>query len=165
MIAHLLRQRARRLVLQKVSADRNDREGLDCIDLEATSHKIFKQWTQSLPPREAAALCIWRSGAVWTPTRRRRRRNACLTVCPWCNCEKASARRYFADCNAFSDLRQSLQNRFNIDQPWWTRQPRCTSKSGWVTITAAASLQTTCYVCRGSKSTWHGGHLCYAAHS
>ena len=52
MIAHLLRQRARRLVLQKVSADRNDREGLDCIDLEATSHKILSNGHSRCPPEK-----------------------------------------------------------------------------------------------------------------
>ena len=49
----------------------------------------------------------------------------------------ASARHLWAECSHYDDLRASLQEEHGLDAGWWARQPRVTSKSGWVTYEAA----------------------------
>ena len=52
----------------------------------------------------------------------------------------ASARHLWAECHKFKPKREALEAQFGMDSGWWQRQPRITSKSGWITFEAARSL-------------------------
>ena len=67
---HVLRQAARLQVLSSIPASRLDREGLEHLDLEASSHLVWTRWLNTLSHDQLALLNIFRSGAIWTPTRR-----------------------------------------------------------------------------------------------
>ena len=150
-IRHALRTRARRMLLSRINRSRFDCEGVEDIDVDCTRHKVWCDWIKSLSPPDTTALCIWRSGAIWTPTRRYHRPRAPqpeLTVCPFCGYEAASARHFWADCPGFNNARSELQSMHHIAASWWQSQPRCTSKSGWITRQAArtAALRAHCAV-------------------
>ena len=136
---HVLRQAGRLLALGLVKLSRFDSEGVDSIDLEASSHFIWARWVRSLSSEDSALLNIWRSGAGRTPTRRHYRRNNDLCVCPFCDFQRASARHFFSDCPRFAPDRLALQDRFGIQPDWWSLQPRVTAKSGWVVLHAHPS--------------------------
>ena len=53
-----------------VSKQRFDEEGLDRIDIDASSHTTWKNWRHGISEKEMTALFIWRGDAVPTPTRR-----------------------------------------------------------------------------------------------
>ena len=67
---HVLRQAARLQALSSIPASRLDREGLEHLDLEASSHLVWTRWLNTLSHDQLALLNIFRSGAIWTPTRR-----------------------------------------------------------------------------------------------
>ena len=69
-IRHALRLRARLILLHQVSRNRFDSEGIENIDLQCTSRQAWSKWVKSLCPADTTALCVWKSGAIWTPTRR-----------------------------------------------------------------------------------------------
>ena len=102
-IRHALRVRARKMLLSQVNLTRFDAEGIDQVDLDVHSHKHWKKFLKTLTPDQLKSLTIWRSGAVWTPTRRFWRPNApnTHTSCFWCSCSVASARHFFCDCPKF----------------------------------------------------------------
>ncbi len=79
---HALRIAARCRLLQPAPASerRNDEDGIQHVDVEASSAKAFADWRRSLGPTKRSLLDMWIDGAVWTPTRRRRSstRSACL---------------------------------------------------------------------------------------
>ena len=150
-IRHALRTRARRMLLSRINRSRFDCEGVEDIDVDCTRHKVWCDWIKSLSPPDTTALCIWRSGAIWTPTRRYHRPRVPqpeLTVCPFCGYEAASARHFWSDCPRFNNVRSELQSMHHIAASWWQSQPRCTSKSGWITRQAArtAALRAHCAV-------------------
>ncbi|CAE8610170.1 unnamed protein product [Polarella glacialis] len=117
-----------------VSRPRFDTRGLESADVEVLTATEWKKWKSALSPREVGALRMWRSGAILSPTRFVKARDP---TCPFCASEWASARHLWAECPHFEDRRQQLQTEVGFDAGWWSRQPPCTSKSGWVTFDAA----------------------------
>ena len=143
-IRHALRVRARKLLMSQVKLNRFDAEGIDQVDLDIPSHKQWKTFLKTLTPDHLTTLTVWRSGAVWTPTRRFWRPNApnAHTSCFWCPSPVASARHFFCDCPKFEAFRFQLQQEFQIPPEWWSQQPRCTAKTGRITFQAHPCLDT-----------------------
>ena len=56
-------------MLERIRRSRLDSEGADFIDPEAQSAPLWKKWMRTLSHEEASALCLWRAGAVGSPTR------------------------------------------------------------------------------------------------
>ena len=48
-------------------------------------------------------------------------------------------RHFWALCPKFRAKRDFLEGLFQIPSGWWALQPRVTSKSGWVVLSAADS--------------------------
>lgn len=136
---HCLRIRARRLALATAQHSRLDYEGIPDIDLEASSAQTWKQWTKRLSADERFSLTVWRAGAVRSKTRLNFRSNQhnMHTECDWCDAPAASAHHYFTACPRFERIRQQLQTEFGIPPQWWSQQPRCLTKTGWITMSAA----------------------------
>ena len=123
-----------------------------------TSWGVGSWWSATLEARTPSARMAHlqqsnnnEARAIWTPTRRYHRPRAPqpeLTVCPFCGYEAASARHFWADCPRFNNARIELQSMHHIAASWWQCQPRCTSKSGWITRQAArtAALRAHCAV-------------------
>ena len=131
---------------KKNARARHDDEGVDDIDLEASSSREWTEWKKKLSTESRRLLAIWRGGAVSTPTRRAFGREAAasaspLTACPWCAAEMASARHLWAECRHFNAMRAQLQREHHMQASWWQNQPKITSKSGWITLSAARSPQ------------------------
>ena len=140
-VAHFLRQRARRMLLLQVPRGRNDCEGIDNVDLEACSSAKFRRYCNSLDSRQYSALVIFRSGAISTPTRRNRPdEHSNATSCPYCGGARASARHWFVECSRFDNTRAQLEATHSIPHDWWHAQPRCTTKSAWITMRSARTL-------------------------
>ena len=140
---HLLRVSARACALASFHPQRRDSEGLEHVDIGLLSAPSWKRFLASLPPDDAALLRVWRGGAVRTPTRRwfRRNHSEALSVCVFCAAPRASARHLFVECPHSASMRVSLESRYGLVSEWWSQQPRCTTKSGWVVLDAAPSLQ------------------------
>ena len=140
-VRHFLRSRARRIVLNTVKTSRFDAEGIGEVDREIYSQPAWIKFGKNLSSEDQKILTICRSGAVWTPTRRFYRPGSdqmdVRTSCKWCESPQASARHFFAERPRFDDQRMSLEAKFDIPNSWWGRQPRCCSKTGWVTFSAA----------------------------
>jgi hypothetical protein len=129
---------ARTVALASVARGRGDAEGIDHIDLEAQSCKVWTTWVASLNPTLAAWLRVWRGGAVRTRTRRWR---DAAQQCAFCPCRHASARHLWADCPRFDAKRVELQLNVGVAPAWWAEQPRCTAASGWITVGAGPTLR------------------------
>ena len=129
------------LVKKSLRKGRLDGEGIERIDLEASSSPKWKTYVaECIRTGCHGKLGIWRHGAVWTPTRRHFDRGPCahLMVCR-CGHPHASARHYWAECPKLSGLRDILSAKYSIPDGWWLQQPRCTSKTGWITFGAATT--------------------------
>ena len=116
---HVLRQAARLQVLSSIPASRLDREGLEHLDLEASSHLVWTRWLNTLSHDQLALLNIFRSGAIWTPTRRHAFRNSLFTACPFCTEVRCSARHLFSECPRFEGDRLSLQRLWGVAPAFW----------------------------------------------
>jgi hypothetical protein len=139
--AHAARVCARIRALASVQCRREDSEGISRIDVEAQSDARWKSWCRKLTSEQQTCLSIWRSGAISTPTRRwayRGGADAHRRQCPFCSFELASARHWWAECPHFGEARRALEQEYRIMHGWWAAQPRCTAKSGWITVDAAA---------------------------
>ena len=141
-------------------------EGIEECDLEVYSTMPWKRWRKGLSDKDASALNVWRGGAVRTPTRvffRGTPLDDVYTHCRECGEERGSATHLFKECPKFGDLRAELArtHRFSLD--WWSRQPRCTAKSGWVTYSAAPSAEgrTQCAIaaCKLGIAIVNAGHF------
>jgi hypothetical protein len=132
---HALRVIARVRLLQTVRSTRNDSEGTEDVDVEAQSHQTWKRWVAGLSFEDAKRLRLWRAGAVGTPTRHGHREGF-SAACPWCDHPRASARHLWQECPRFEVMRRQLSLEYGIHPGWWQRQPRVTSKSGWITEAA-----------------------------
>ena len=100
----------------------------------AQSDIRFKDWRDSLPAADKLLLRIWRGGAIHTPTRRWYGRGDPQQMrCQYCDCQQASARHYWAECPYFESDPQRISAEYNVPRDWWQRQPRVTSKTGWIT--------------------------------
>jgi hypothetical protein len=141
MVPHLLRQVCRARALAHASASRHDSEGVDQIDLEASSARAWSTFRDSLTLEDRIHLKIFRCGATHSPTRRWSTTRPDLTAaCPSCGGpHRPSARHYVAECAALAGFRQELNDAYHIPPGWWARQPRATLKTGWITFPAHAS--------------------------
>ena len=83
-------------VLQPMQRPRHDDEGIERADVEAASSPAWKSWRSGPSPTQRTQLSVWRSGAVWTPTRRFRGDDP-RAQCPRCSAPLASARRLWAE--------------------------------------------------------------------
>ena len=106
-----------------IPATRLDREGLETLDLEASSHPTWIRWLKSLSHDQAALLNVFRSGAVWTPTRRHAFRNSLFTACPFCAEIRCSARHLFAEFSHFNGAGRSLEFRWHVPPNFGLRSP------------------------------------------
>jgi hypothetical protein len=135
---HALRCVCRLKVLADISPNRLDSEGFEQIDIEASSQKAWKTFARSLSCSDKSKLNVWRSGAVWTPTRRYHDGEA--PRCVWCDYQWPSARHFIVECRRFKDDRKKISEDFAIPAGWWGKQPRVTTKSGWITTKAATTV-------------------------
>ena len=134
--AHALRLAARYRCLQETKLTRYDSEGINDVDVDASSQPYWATWRKRLDARQMLLLAIYRGGAASTPTRRQAMpQNS--TRCPFCDRPQASMRHFWAECPAFEPTRQNLMRQFAIPVGWFQEQPRVTAKSGWVTFSAS----------------------------
>lgn len=142
--AHAARIAGRVKALSVVRNTRYDAEGIRDVDLEAQSQPVWTRWARTLPDDGRRDLRIWRGGAVWTPTRRwsfRGQEEDERIRCCYCGFDRASARHFWTECPRFDAQRSGLEREFNIHPSWWSRQPRCTAKTGWITAAAGPTVQ------------------------
>ena len=131
---HVLRHLYRRSLLSTIPRSRLDSEGCESIDMTAQSHSNWTKWRKSLTGLDRFYLRVFRAGAIRTPTRLHNTQNQ--PTCPHCDCQLASARHFFAECPRFEPKRLRLQLQHQLPPTWFCRQPRVTSKSGWITTMA-----------------------------
>jgi hypothetical protein len=138
---HAARVCARVAALGQISSTRFDSEGADLIDVEVQSAPAWRKWVAGLTASQRSRLSVWRGGAVFSPTRRWFGSGPPgASCCSFCGCVDASARHYFEECPRFDADRRSIGFEFGIGAAWWRSQPRCTSKSGWVVVTAGRTV-------------------------
>jgi hypothetical protein len=143
---HAIRIAARVAALRSVRMTRHDAEGIENVDMEAQSHPVWKKYLKesNADPQRAMLLSVWRHGAIHTATRRWYRTDQCnahLTVCRLCGADLDSARHRWAECPGYADVRVQLSVAYGIGEGWWLAQPRCTAKSGWITLAAAITVE------------------------
>ena len=83
------------MVKARSTSARRDAEGLEAVDLEASSRPVWRDFKAALGIEERKFLKTWRGGAVRTPTRLQAK------GCWWCSEEIASARHMFVECPRF----------------------------------------------------------------
>ena len=66
-IRHTLGRGARLMLLSRINRTRFDCEGVEDIDLDCTSHKVWCDWIKAWSHSDTTALSIWQSWAIWTP--------------------------------------------------------------------------------------------------
>ena len=138
---HFLRAIARKVALTEVKRQRLDSEGIDNVDVLATTGIEWRRWVSKLSPEDSSALGVWRGGAVFTATRRWFQRDPLEMRCTLCNnCHLGSARHLWADCTHLDEVRNAIAAKYSVPAGWWQEQPRCTSKTGWIVYEADASL-------------------------
>ena len=104
--------------------------------MDASSHAGFKKWAKGLDQFEALCLEIFRSGAVKSKTRSRE-----AAVCHLCGEPLPSFRHLWQECSAFDQKRAELARAHKLPGTFWRRQPRVTSKSGWITYAAGRTAE------------------------
>ena len=129
--AHAIRAIARIRCLQKVHMTRLDSEGVDQIDVDASSHPNWKDFEKSLDAEAKMHLEIFRAGAVKTRTR-----HQSGLVCECCEHPWPSMRHLWQECPCFNNDRATLRQEFKLHPNFWFSQPRATSKIGWITYNA-----------------------------
>ena len=142
---HVCRAIAKVCCLGRVRSTRHDAEGCADVDVEVLSDPRWKKWKSQLSFEQRQALTHWRAGAVAAPARQQgSSRLGRSTACSHCGHLMASARHLWAECPYFSSSRQTLEAAHGLDPLWWTRQPRITAKTGWITHGAALSSSSRC---------------------
>ena len=123
--AHTLRLAAIYQCLLSARRSRFDAEGVADVNINASSHKTWRDWKANLEPKEKLLLSMFRGGAATSPTRRA---NMPFNneSCPFCNAEDASMRHFWAMCPQFLSFRQETECSFNVAHGWWVLQPRIT---------------------------------------
>ncbi|MDB4405311.1 hypothetical protein N9199_01985 [bacterium] len=140
---HALRAIARIRCLAKVHKSRNDAEGIDDVDIEASSHANWKDWVKQLTPEDKGMLDIYRSGASKTNTRMQNK-----APCRLCGHLLPSMRHLWQECIGFTTVRQKHGSDHKLQPDFFTSQPRVTSKSGWITYAAAPSATMQLAACQ-----------------
>lgn len=136
---HLLRTVCRARALETTTKTRHDAEGVNNIDLEANSRKPWQAYRDGLSAAEGSFLEIYRCGAIATQTRlfEKEHRPDDLCICDHCGEQVwASMRHLMVECEGSTTERRMINRTFNIDDDWWQRQPRVTTKTGWITYEA-----------------------------
>jgi hypothetical protein len=130
---------ARVRALLTVAHTRLDLEGVHEADVDAWSHPAFKKWRASLSPKDLGLLTIYRAGAVTSGTRAQ---HGAVDPCRYCGHALPSMRHYWQECPRFHSAREeaadSCESAF-FPPGFWAAAPRCTSKSGWITLSAHRS--------------------------
>ena len=136
---HAVRACCRIRLLNTSYKSRNDYEGMDRVDIDASSTKPWIDFVKGLNTEEdRRALSIWRGGAIHTQTRRANRSPGDPPLlCVLCDEPNPSARHLWAECAGTQAQRAALSTKYRVPQSWWLNQPRVTSKSGWITLDAA----------------------------
>lgn len=131
---HALRVICRIRALSHASPSRWDYQGIDDVDVEASSSKLWKDFVKKLSGPQRTALTIYRGGATSTQTRRRDGQ-----ACIFCNHAFPSLRHLWAECPRYRPQRIALAGSVQPRIPayWWRRQPRVTAKSDWITYNAS----------------------------
>ena len=111
-----------KLALGAFKLSRFDSEGIDCLDLGASSHFIWVHWVRSLNGEDSALLNARLAILLVAIT------SAAMSCAI---ALFASARHFFSDCPCFAPDRLALQERFNIRPDWWPLQTRVESCAGF----------------------------------
>ena len=124
---HFLRQLARCISLSSCNRKRYDYEGLDNVDIHASHSKRWLKFFSYLSDSDKHLVARWRSGAVWTPSRRYH--TGTDGHCPFGCSTFGSMHHFVTECPRFHSrrLRHPL-----MSAPGWASLPRCLTKSGWV---------------------------------
>ena len=139
-VPHAIRAVCRLRLLGRATRTRNDVEGIDEIDVHASSSKAYKKWRKSLAAGDIRLLQIFRGGAVRSATRTNS--GQAPELCHLCGQPVyPSIRHLWAECDSTAELRASVGKTHGIPAAWWKRQPRVTSKTGWVVLSAAHSAE------------------------
>ena len=127
---HAIRAVCRIRCLENVRQSRHDAEGVEEVDVDASSEKSWSQWVATLSPDKKRFLEIYRSGAVKTKTRTQSGQK--------CECghDWPSMRHLWQECRCFQKQRSQIQFDHQLPPSFWARQPQVFSKSGWVTFKA-----------------------------
>ena len=139
--AHVIRVAARAKVLGTIVRRRHDSEGAAQIDLEAQSSRQWKRFLAAMSPQKLQTVAIIRGGAMWSNTRRYYKRQPEKMCCSLCGAQRGSIRHYLVDCPHQAGLRETLAARYQTSPEWWARQPRITTKTGWITTMAGDSVE------------------------
>ena len=131
---HAIRAVARIRCLQLTHKSRLDSEGIDDVDVDASSSSQWQKYFKSLDDEQKHALGIYRSGAIKTNTRVRDAKPCKCCGHPW-----PSARHFWQECPGFQQDRREISEEHKLHPRFWAAQPRVTSKSGWITYAAARS--------------------------
>ena len=88
--------------------------------------------------RSAARVEAWALAAKQTLARRYAKPvgDPSRSKCPFSGHPRASARHFRQDCLHFHVFRREFSAEYGIPEDWWSRQPRCASKTGWVVLSA-----------------------------
>ena len=78
---------------------------------------------------------------MWTQTRRHSCWSGPVQSCKLCGGALPSARHLWAECRGTEAWRQELSRESEVPMSWWSKQPRITSKSRWITTRTVATLQ------------------------
>ena len=126
-------------MLSKANKNRFDAEGLQDVDIDANSHPKWNKWIKSLTGEQKGALDVYRGGAIWTQTRRFRWSAEDPVRCCYCDAKEPSARHLWAHCPRYAQRRAEANVTYGLEEEFWTTQPKCTSKTGWITLSADAN--------------------------
>ena len=77
-----------------------------------------------------------------------------------CAAEPFQVQDLWAECKGTEAQRQELSREFEVPMSWWSKQPRITSKSGWITTRAAATLQRRTFKTGGAIHDQEDGRIC-----
>ena len=99
---------------------------------------LTTSWRNSLSSFQSLLLRICRGGTVFTPTRRYQENSG---PCPFCKAPVPSMRHFWADCPRFQSVCASIMLEYGLDAAWFSQQPRCTAKTGFITFQASPSPQ------------------------
>ena len=111
------------------------------MHISAQSDPIYNKWRKQLTYEQTELLTIYRGGGTWTPTRRYSRagEDSIASTCKFCSHPHASLKHFFSDCEHFKPARTNIGKQHNINYSWWADVPRILSKTGYVTLTTAAT--------------------------
>ena len=133
---HIIRIAARMQCLQWISNKRHDAEGQHEIDVDANSNLEFTKWHNGLSQKQRSLVNVYRCGACKSPTRIANYTGH--SACCFCDYNgHANMRHLVVDCPHFYGTRAGVLRQHKLTYDWLSRQPRVSTKRGWVTLNAA----------------------------